>query len=265
MASQNTAKEISSLGDTVMSNISIVGVSKLYEGEKDTLALKEINLEIQKGEFLTVVGPSGCGKSTLLGLIAGLDKPSKGSITLNGVKITKPGPDRLLMFQEHALFPWLSVIENVAFGLRSKYRSKQECLQVAGDFLEMVHLEEFRNSFIHELSGGMRHRVALARALAPDPAVLLIDEPFQALDAITRSHLYAEIQEIHQKTGKTIISVSHDTREAACLADRVVVMSSRPGMLVAEVLVNIPRPRNINDDEVSQIARIIDKHLRLRN
>jgi NitT/TauT family transport system ATP-binding protein len=216
---------------------------------------------VKQGEFVVFFGPSGCGKSSLLNMIAGFEEPTEGSIVLEGNPVTHPGPDRLMMFQEHALFPWLTVIDNVLYGLRRqrKYRFKRRLrLQRARELLEMVHLDEFENASIHELSGGMKQRAALARALAPDPKLLLIDEPFPQLDALVRAKIYTELQEILIRTHKTILSVTHDPNEAACLADRVVVFTGRPGKVKAVIKVELPRPRDINDPKVTEYgARIM--------
>jgi NitT/TauT family transport system ATP-binding protein len=227
-------------------------------------ALENVDLHVNPGEFVVIVGPSGCGKSTLLHLIAGLDKPSSGEILLDGNRVVKPGPDRLMMFQEHALFPWLTVIDNVMFGLRWKYRfQRKKRKQIAREFLQMMHLDQFEKARVHQLSGGMKQRVALARALAPNPALLLIDEPFPALDAITRQKLYADLQEIFSRTGKTIISVTHDTREAACLGDRVIILTGRPGRIKSELGIDLPRPRDPNDPRVAEYAGEIVKQLEI--
>lgn len=219
--------------------------------------MQPTDFEVRQGEFVVFFGPSGCGKSSLLNLIAGFEEPTEGTIVLEGNEITEPGPDRLMMFQEHALFPWLKVIDNVLYGLRRqrKYRFKRKLrLQRARELLQMVHLEEFENASIHELSGGMKQRAALARALAPDPKLLLIDEPFPQLDALVRAKIYSELQEILTRTHKTILSVTHDPNEAACLGDRVLVFTGRPGRIKAEVKVDLPRPRDINDPKVAEYA-----------
>ena len=220
-------------------------------------ALAPLNLEVKEGEYVVLFGPSGCGKSTLLDLIAGFERPTSGLITLEGKPVTKPGSDRLMMFQEHTLFPWLNVIKNVMYGLKNergfRFRPWKQ-REAARHWLKMMHLEESETALIHELSGGMKQRVALARALAPDPKVLLIDEPFPALDALVRAKLYGDLQEILVSTKKTIISVTHDPREAACLGDRVVVFTPRPGRIQKEFLVDLPRPRDINDPQVGEYA-----------
>ena len=239
-----------SQGTLIISN-----VSKEYTTNTKTLgALAPINLEVEDGEFVVFVGPSGCGKSTLLNMIAGFEAPSSGSITLGGKPVTKPGRDRLMMFQEHALFPWLNVLSNVMFGLPRNWLKPRKRRDRALALLKMVHLEQFAKSYVHELSGGMKQRAALARALAPNPKLLLIDEPFPSLDTVTRLKLYAELQEIHTATNKTIIFVTHDMQEAACLGDRVLVFSGRPGRVIEEIRVDLPRPRDFNDPKVTEIA-----------
>lgn len=233
-------------------------VSKTFEsGTQRVEALQPISLEVREGEFVVFFGPSGCGKSTLLNLIAGFETPTTGQVTLEDQPVLKPGPDRLMMFQEPALFPWLNVLDNVLYGLKRqrkfRFKRKQRCDR-ARELLRMVHLDEFERSLVHELSGGMKQRVTLARALAPDPKVLLIDEPFPALDALVRAKLYGELQEILIRTRKTILSVTHDPNEAACLADRVMVFTGRPGSIKAEIRVDLPRPREIADPQVATFA-----------
>lgn len=242
--------------------LKLARLSKTYaSSNQEVHALQPVDFEVSQGEFVVFFGPSGCGKSSLLNMIAGFEEPTEGSIILEGTPVTQPGPDRLMMFQEHALFPWLTVIDNVLYGLRRqrKFRFKRKArLQRARELLEMVHLGEFENASIHELSGGMKQRAALARALAPDPKLLLIDEPFPQLDALVRAKIYAELQEILIRTHKTILSVTHDPNEAACLADRVVVFTGRPGKIKTVVKVDLPRPRDINDPKVTEYgARIM--------
>src|SRR5256885_1339210 len=239
----------------------LANVTKTFENAGQNVeALKPINLEIREGEYVVLFGPSGCGKSTLLNLIAGFEEPTSGEITLEGRRVTRPGHDRLMMFQEHALFPWLKVIDNVVYGLgwRPGYRFRPRLRrQKARELVKLVHREEFARSPIHELSGGMKQRAALARALAPDPKVLLIDEPFPALDALVRAKLYGDLQDILVRTKKTIVSVTHDPREAACLGDRVVVFTPRPGRIQKEIRVDLPRPRDFNAPEVGEYANQI--------
>jgi len=236
--------------------LKLTQVSKVYSnGTQVVAALEPVNIEIREGEFVIFFGPSGCGKSTLLNIIAGFEEVTGGEITLDGKRVEGPHHDRLMMFQEHGLFPWLNVIQNVMYGLKRRFRFKPGARRAhARMFLQMVHLGEFEKARLHELSGGMKQRVALARALAPDPKVLLVDEPFGALDAITRAKLYGDLQEIHQRTGKTIILVTHDAREAACLGDRVLVFSGRPGRVKADITISLPRPRDINAPVVTECA-----------
>ncbi len=244
-------------------------VAKSFEHDSQTVAaLRPVSLRVHAGEFVVLFGPSGCGKSTLLNLVAGFETPTSGTITLDGKAIDGPGNDRLMMFQEHALFPWLNVIDNVMYGLRWEpgFRFRPHARRrKALELLHLVHLDEFAKSSIHELSGGMRQRVALARALAPDPKVLLIDEPFPALDALVRAKLYIELQDILVRTHKTIMSVTHDPREAACLGDRVVIFTGRPGRIRSEVRVDLPRPRDINSPEVAEHAGRINAQLEAAN
>lgn len=240
-------------------------VTKTFEtGAQPVHALQPIDLDIRAGEYVVLFGPSGCGKSTLLNLMAGFETPSSGEITLDGRPIDRPGSDRLMMFQEHALFPWLNVMDNVTYGLKwqrgYRFRRRKQ-REKAFEWLRIMHLEEFSRSAVHELSGGMKQRVALARALAPDPEVLLIDEPFPALDALVRAKLYIELQDILVRTRKTIVSVTHDPREAACLGDRVIVFSGRPGRIQAEIAIDLPRPRDVNDPQVSESAGVITAQL----
>jgi NitT/TauT family transport system ATP-binding protein len=218
------------------------------------IALENINLEIKAGEFVCIVGPSGCGKTQLLSLIAGLTFPSGGQVLLNHKPVTAPGTDRILIFQEHGLFPWLTVGGNVEFGMKINGVPKAERLQRVRHYLKLVHLEQFEASFVHQLSGGMRQRVAIARALATQPNVLLMDEPFAALDAQTRDLLHDELERIWRETGCTIVFVTHNIREAVRLGDRVVVMTYRPGRIKAEFRVDLPRPRHIEESNVAQLS-----------
>lgn len=228
-------------------------------------ALEDISLQIPETEFLCLVGPSGCGKSTLLNLIAGLDLPDHGQILDDGKPVTGPGSNRMVMFQESALFPWLNVIDNVLFGLKLKPElTRKARKEIASHYLRLVNLENFMHANIHELSGGMRQRVALARALAPNPEVLLMDEPFGALDALTREQLYSDIQEICQKYPKTVVFVTHDVSEAVCLGDRVILFTVNPGRIQKEFEVPLPRPREIRSIEVATYASEITHTLKQR-
>src|SRR5947199_9787726 len=239
-------------------------VSKWFRQKRQTVhALDDVSLEVAEGELTVIVGPSGCGKSTLLDMIAGLEKPDKGQVLADNQPVIQPGRHRLLMFQESALFPWLNVFGNVMFGLRLKPGLRNsERREVARFFLHLGGLERFMEASVHELSGGMKQRVALARALAPNPRVLLMDEPFAALDAMTREQLYGDLQAIWQKRRKTIIFVTHNAREAACLADRVVVMSPTPGRIREIIPIDLPRPRDFNSMEVAQYSSRITSALR---
>ncbi len=250
----------SELQNITPSKLTVRNVNKVFESAqgKCVQALENINLKIDEGEFVCLVGPSGCGKSTLLNLVAGLDKPSSGEILIDDELVSGPGRDRMVMFQEHALFPWLDVFNNVLFGLKLKPNlTDAERKEVAKFYIHLVGLEKFSKAAIHELSGGMRQRVALARALAPNPRILLMDETFGALDALTREQLYGELQTIWQKRRKTILFVTHNIREAVCLGDRVILFSPHPGRIVQEFKIDLPRPRDINDKNLTMDASVI--------
>jgi len=244
--------------------LSIDGVSKNFTTRSGPLrALDDVSLQIKEGDFVCLVGPSGCGKSTLLNIIAGLEKPDKGQTLMDGKPVSKPGRDRMVMFQEPALFPWLDVMNNVLFGLKLKPNlNRKERREVARFYLRLVGLEAFAHSNIHELSGGMKQRAALARALAPNPRVLLMDEPFAALDALTREQLYGDIQRIWADRKKTIVFVTHNVREAVCLGNRVVLFSPHPGRVREEFQIDLPRPRDINSVELAGYASRITRALR---
>jgi NitT/TauT family transport system ATP-binding protein len=244
-------------------NIVIQNISKSFISRNDRIdALKDISFNVASGEFVCLLGPSGCGKSTLLNIIAGLEHSDSGNVQCNGNIVTAPSTDRIVIFQEPALFPWLKVVENVEFGLTVSRTPVKNRREIAQRFLSMVHLTRFQHAAIHELSGGMKQRVALARALALDPAVLLMDEPFGALDAQTRDLLHIELQEIWGSTKKTVIFVTHNVREAIRLGDRVLVMSARPGSIKREFIVNLPRPRQMEDHGLVDMARSILSELR---
>ena len=231
-------------------------VSKSYRIKRNEVqALDRASLQVAEGEFVCLLGPSGCGKSTLLNLVAGLEQPDEGTISADGEPIRGPGRERMMMFQESALFPWLDVLGNVMFGLRLKPGLvKAERLEVARYYLKLVGLEKFLHASIHELSGGMKQRVALARALAPNPRVLLMDEPFAALDAMTREQLYGDLQKIHAARKVTVLFVTHNVREAVCLGDRVLLFSPSPGRIRREFAVTLPRARDFNDVAIAQHA-----------
>lgn len=221
--------------------------------------LSNINLDIKEGEFVSILGPSGCGKSTLLSIVAGLTKPTSGEILLNGNQITKPGKDRGMVFQQAALFPWMTVEENVMFPLR-KEMSKKEAKEVAHHHLKMVQLSNYATHSPHELSGGMQQRVSIARALSMNPKVLLMDEPFGALDEQTRARLHHELEKIWIETKKTILFVTHSISESIKLSDRIIVMGTRPGVILEDIHVDIPRPRLHHPQ---MVAKLEDKIMRL--
>ncbi|MFD7561422.1 ABC transporter ATP-binding protein [Streptomyces sp. NPDC059835] len=230
-------------------------VSKSFSGPAGTqLVLDDISLDVAPGEFVTILGASGCGKSTLLNLVAGLDKPTAGTIETSG----RPA----LMFQEHALFPWLTAGKNIELALRLRGVAKADRKPEAERLLELVRLGGAHGKRVHELSGGMRQRVALARALAQDSRLLLMDEPFAALDAITRDVLHGELTRIWAETGLSVLFVTHNVREAVRLAQRVVLLSSRPGRVAKEWTVDIAQPRRIEDADVAELSLEITEHLR---
>lgn len=237
--------------------LSVCSISKIFHHShrESTPALEGLSFDVKAGEFVCILGPSGCGKTTLLNIIAGLDKPDTGTIMVDDSPILGPGRDRVLIFQEPALFPWLNVFDNVAFGLACAGISRKEQSQKVMRYLRMVGLSGFRKAYTHELSGGMKQRVALARALALESDILLMDEPFAALDAQTRDMLHMELQDIWSKTGKTIIFVTHNVREALVLGDRVLLLSARPGRLKREFQCQLPRPRHIEDHALVDAVR----------
>src|SRR2546423_11158632 len=246
------------------SKLAIENVSKRFKGGSGSvLALDNVSLSVAEGEFVCLVGASGCGKTTLLNIIAGLEKPDSGTVQVDGKLVTGPGRQRLVMFQESALFPWLNVLGNVLFGLKLKpHLTKKDRLDVARYYLELVGLTRFERANIHELSGGMKQRVALARALAPNPRMLLMDEPFAALDALTREQLYGDLQQIWQSRRKTIVFVTHNVREAACLGDRVVLFSPHPGRVQEEFPIDLERPRDINSVDLAEHSSEITRALK---
>lgn len=232
------------------------GVSRLYEGAAGrTVALDNVSFDVAAGELLCIVGPSGCGKSTLLDLLAGHQRPDRGHIYALGDEVTGPHRRRMVIFQEHALFPWLTARRNVEFGLELAGVGRSERQAAAAEWLERVNLAGFADSLVHELSGGMRQRVAIARALALEPEILLMDEPFAALDAQTRDQMHGELQDLWQATGTTVVFITHNVREAVLLGDRVAVMSAHPGRIRRVVDVDLPRPRHMEDPGLIDIAR----------
>ncbi|MDD3317971.1 MAG: ABC transporter ATP-binding protein [Methanosarcina sp.] len=245
-----------------MGRVSIKNVSRIFkkEDKSSTEALKNVSFDVGDGEFVCLLGPSGCGKTTLLRIIAGLETRTSGDITLNGVSITGPDPKRGMVFQQYSLFPWRTVIDNVTFGLEMQGIDKAESRKHAEKYIELVGLKQFKNSYPYELSGGMQQRAAIARALANEPEVLLMDEPFGALDAQTRNILQDELLRIWEQRHVTFIFVTHSVDEAVVLSDRIVVMTARPGRIKEIVEVDLPRPRSRTSPEVN---RLRDRVLKL--
>ena len=232
-------------GEERVTKLKIDNVKKIYQTRKGEMtALNGVNLDIKENEFICVVGPSGCGKSTLLNIIAGLDTPTSGAVYIDGKKIEGTGTERGVVFQQYALFPWLTVLKNVMFGLKLQGKSDAEAKEIAMKYIKMVQLEDFVNHYPKELSGGMKQRVAIARAYAVKPEVLLMDEPFGALDAQTRTQLQTELLKTWQEENKTCFFVTHDIEEAIVLASRVVIMSARPGRIKEIIDIDIPHPRD---------------------
>jgi NitT/TauT family transport system ATP-binding protein len=236
--------------------IKVSNVNKVFKSaDREVVALKDIELEIPNGQFVCLLGPSGCGKSTLLNAIAGFSLPSSGEITVDGKLITGPGPDRGMVFQEYALFPWMTVEQNIAFGLEIKGVGQMDIHKNVAALLVKLGLAGFRNRFPKDLSGGMRQRVAIARVLALDSPIMLMDEPFGALDALTRRNLQDELLRIWSELKKTVIFVTHSIEEAIYLADRIVVMTYRPGTVKRDMLVDMPRVRDPSSAAFNALKR----------
>jgi NitT/TauT family transport system ATP-binding protein len=236
--------------------LEIAALAKRYDVEGgEIVALGAITASIAEGEFVCLLGPSGCGKSTLLKIVAGLIPPSSGTITINGRTVSGPGPDRAVVFQDYALFPWMTVADNVEFGLAARGVAADTRRAVSSDLLRAVGLQEFAAKYPHHLSGGMKQRVSIARALAVDPVLLLMDEPFGALDAQTRFVMQKELLRIWHAYRKTVLFVTHSIDEALYLGDRVLVMTARPGAIKADIRVSQPRPRDIGSVEFSALRR----------
>lgn len=227
-----------------MINVNNLSHRYITEGRGETLALSDVNLEIRDNEFIALLGPSGCGKTTLMRTIGGLENPTDGEVIVNGKKVNGPNLDCSVVFQNFALLPWASILDNVAFGLEMRGTSKAQARERAREFVEMVGLKGFEDKYPKELSGGMQQRVGLARALAVKTPIILMDEPFGALDQQTRRYMQEELLAIWEKDKKTVVFVTHDMEEAVLLADRIVLMSARPGRVEEVIDVNIPRPRN---------------------
>jgi len=239
MGHTHVQKKAATEGHVIIDNVTV-------DYGRGVVAVKNASLDIKPGEFVCLLGPSGCGKSTLMNTVAAFVKPSSGKVTVDGKTVFKPGQDRGMVFQQHSLFPWKTVCDNVAFGPLMAKKGKSEAESIARTFIEMVGLSAYENSYPGMLSGGMKQRVGIARALANYPSVLLMDEPFGALDAQTRSMMQENLLQIWSEFGITVIFVTHDIDEAVFLADRVVVMSASPGKLIADINVNLPRPRHVS-------------------
>lgn len=246
-----------------MTKFEAKNIVKNFRHEDYTLrALDGINLKVEAGDFVCLVGPSGCGKSTFLRIAAGLDTPDEGEIKFDGKTITGTGPERILVFQEGALFPWLKVSDNVEFGLKMAGVPKEDRSQISKRFLDMMQLTKFANAYTHQLSTGMKQRVAIARALAMDPDVLLMDEPFAALDALTRDLLLVEMQLIWEKTKKTILFVTHNVAEAVVLGNKIAIFSNRPSRIKKELVIDYHRPRLVDDENLTKYQKQILAELR---
>ena len=236
--------------------LDITHVTKRFDFQgQQIVALEDASLSIRKGEFVCLIGPSGCGKSTLLRMIGGFETPSEGKLDMWGKPIGEPGPDRGMVFQDYGLFPWLNVSKNVGFGPAARGRPAAEVAETTKRFVDMVGLTRFAEAYPHQLSGGMKQRVAIARVLANEAEVVLMDEPFGALDAMTRENLQQELLEIWERTKLTVIFVTHAIEEAILMADRIVVMSPGPGRIVADERVDLPRPRDPTDPDFNKLRR----------
>jgi NitT/TauT family transport system ATP-binding protein len=242
--------------------LSIRGLTKRFAvGDDEIEALAPIDLTIAQGEFVCLIGASGCGKSTLLRIIAGFEEPTTGEVSVLGKPITGPGSDRGMVFQDYALFPWMTVRQNIGFGPRQRGLLRSEIKAVADEFVKLVGLERFADRYPSQLSGGMKQRVAIARVLANDAAILLMDEPFGALDALTREQLQRELLQIWARTRVTIIFVTHSVEEAVLLANRVLVMSAGPGRIENEITIELTRPRDVSSPEFNGVRRDVARRL----
>src|SRR5436190_24343348 len=237
-------------------------VSKtFFVGEERVDALHHVDLFVGKGEFVCLIGASGCGKSTLLRIVAGFEQPTEGDVRVYDAAITGPGSDRGMVFQDYALFPWMTVRQNISFGPRQRDLPRHEIEATTEEFLKLVGLERFADRYPSQLSGGMKQRVAIARVLANNASTLLMDEPFGALDALTREQLQGELQQIWTRTGVTVIFVTHSVEEAVLLADRVLVMSAGPGRIVNDITIDLPRPRDVSSPEFNAVRRDVARRL----
>jgi len=246
-----------------MTKLEAKNIKKYFDHDGQKLqALGGIDLKVNDGDFVCLVGPSGCGKSTFLRIVAGLDRPDNGEILLDGKPVIETGPDRILVFQEGALFPWLKVVDNVEFGLKVAGIPKSERSEISKRYLDMMQLTRFAESYTYQLSTGMKQRVAIARALVLDPDILLMDEPFAALDAQTRDLLLVEMQLIWERTKKTILFVTHNVAEATMLGNKVAVFTNRPSTIKKEIIIDYRRPRVSEDENLSKYQQQILAELR---
>jgi len=238
--------------------IRVEHIDKIYNPKKKNMfqAIKDVSMDICENEFICIVGPSGCGKSTLLRMLAGLDFPSNGKIFFDGEEIIGPSADRGMVFQSYTLFPWMKVADNIRYGLKLKKMPKEEQLEVTNKYLKVIGLSEFANSYPKELSGGMKQRVAIARALANSPQVLLMDEPFGALDPITKSSMQILMREIFENSKQTIVFITHDIEEAVFLASKIFVMSAAPGRIAKEVNIELPQVRTLDLKDTSEFIAL---------
>ena len=247
-----------------MSNetLTLRGITKRFVvGDDEVEALAPVDLTIPKGEFVCMIGASGCGKSTLLRIIAGFEEPTTGEVSIDGNAVTGPGSDRGMVFQDYALFPWMTVRQNISFGPRQRQLPHAEIEKTTDEFIKMVGLERFADRYPNQLSGGMKQRVAIARVLANNANILLMDEPFGALDALTREQLQNELLQIWKRTGVTTIFVTHSVEEAVLLADRVLVMSAGPGRIDSDFRIDLPRPRDVSSPEFNALRRDVARRL----
>lgn len=260
------ARSNPSVAGKYLSGVRVTGVSKVYSGDRPVEALSNISLQVGAGEFVTVLGPSGCGKSTLLNILAGFEDTSSGHVSIEGERVVKPSPARAVVFQDAALFPWLTVWENIIFGPRAQRKSASEYEPLAKELIATVGLRGFESHLPQQLSGGMRQRVGIARALIMRPQLLLMDEPFGSLDAQTRLQMQGLLLDVWERYKKTVFFITHDIDEAILLSDTIYIMSARPGRVVKRIDVEIPRPRRtdlITDDTFNRIRREVFNSVRL--
>lgn len=241
----------------------MINIKNLNKSYGELKVLEDINLHIKEGEFVSLIGPSGCGKSTLINMIAGLDNATSGDIVVDGDRVEGASTDRIMVFQNSSLFPWLNVFENVSFGLKNISKDSKEINEKVNQVLKKVHLSKFKESYPHELSGGMKQRVAIARSIVMNPKILLMDEPFSALDEQTRMLLHNELQHIWLETKKTLIFVTHNIREAVKLSDRVVILGVKPGSIVEDIRIEAPHPRLTTDSIIHHMEKKVFSKLKI--